>query len=79
LILQRHNYYKVSVICGIIIISTLLLFQNFNSCSAKQFSIIDEIIEYEKTFDPNICISLAEKIDDLNNECKYEFETPDCG
>jgi hypothetical protein len=79
LILQKHNYFKISVICGIIIISTLVLFQNFNSCPAKQFSIIDEIIEYEKTLDPNICVSLAEKIDNLNNECRSEFETLDCG
>jgi len=77
--LQRHNYFKVSVIVGIILISALVLFQNFNSCTAKQFSIIDEIVEYEKTYDPNICISIAEKIDRLNTECKSGFETPDCG
>jgi hypothetical protein len=66
-------------VCGIIIISSLILFQNFNSCSSKQFSIIDEIVEYERTLDPNICMSLAEKIDRLNNECSSDFETPDCG
>jgi low affinity Fe/Cu permease len=67
------------VIVGIIIISTLVLFQNFNSCTARQFSVIDEIIEYERSYDPNICISIAEKIDKLNVECKAGFETPDCG
>jgi hypothetical protein len=66
-------------VCGIIIISTLVLFQNFSSCPARQFSIIDEIVEYERTLDPDICISIAEKIDQLNNECKSGFETPDCG
>ncbi|MGQ0772664.1 MAG: hypothetical protein ACT4NT_07840 [Nitrososphaerota archaeon] len=57
----------------------MVLFQNFSSCPARQFSIIDEIVEYERTLDPNICISIAEKIDQLNNECKSGFETPDCG
>jgi hypothetical protein len=76
---QRNNYFKISLVCGIIIVSTLILFQNFNSCPAKQFSIIDEIIKYEKTMDPNLCMSLAEKIDKINKECKYDFETPDCG
>jgi len=77
--LQRHNYFKVSVVCGIVIISVLVLFQNFNLCPSQQFSLVDEIVEYEKTFDPNICISIAEKIDRLNQECKSDFETPDCG
>lgn len=67
------------MIVGIIIITTLVLFQNFNSCTSKQFTVIDEIIEYERTFDPNICISIAQKIDQLNAECKAGLETPDCG
>jgi hypothetical protein len=76
---QKHNYFKISVVGGIIIISALVLFQNFNSCPAQQFSIIDEIVEYERTFDPNTCISIAEKIDRLNNECRSDLEIPDCG
>lgn len=67
------------MVVGIILISSLVLFQNSNSCTAKQFTIIDEIVEYEKTYDPNTCISIAEKIDRLNAECKSGFETPDCG
>ncbi|MEW6043864.1 MAG: hypothetical protein AB1608_06335 [Thermoproteota archaeon] len=77
--LQGHNYFRIAVVGGIIIITTLVLFQNFNSCPAKQFSIIDEIVEYERTLDPNICISIAEKIDRLNNECNSGLETLDCG
>ncbi|HWP78071.1 MAG: hypothetical protein AB1299_04930 [Thermoproteota archaeon] len=76
--LQKHNYFRIAVVGGIIIIATLVLFQNFNSCPAKQFSIIDEIVEYERTLDPNICISIAEKIDRLNNECNSGLETLDC-
>jgi hypothetical protein len=79
LIFQKHNYFKISVIAGVIIISSLLLFQNFNSCPAKQFSIIDEIIQYESTMDPNICVSIAEKIDKFNYECSAGFETLECG
>ncbi|MEM3008029.1 MAG: hypothetical protein QXW37_01165 [Candidatus Nitrosotenuis sp.] len=79
MILQRHNYFRIALVGGIIIIATLILFQNFNSCPAKQFSIIDEIVEYERTLDPNICISIAEKIDRLNNECNSGLETLDCG
>lgn len=67
------------MICGVVIIASLLLYQNFYSCSAKQFAIIDEIVDYEKTLDPNTCISLSEKITELNYECSYDFEIPDCG
>lgn len=61
------------------LISTLILFQNFNSCNAKQFSIIDEIIQYEQTMDPVMCVSIVEKISTLNAECSSGLETPDCG
>lgn len=64
---------------GIVIISSLIIFQNFNSCPARQFAIIDEIIAYETTMDPNSCISLAEKINNLNSECNSDLETVDCG
>ena len=64
---------------GIIIISALVLFQNYSSCPARQFSLVDEIVAYEQTLDPNACISIAEKIDKLNAECKSGFEMPDCG
>ncbi|MFY9300631.1 MAG: hypothetical protein WAO91_05530 [Candidatus Nitrosotenuis sp.] len=67
------------MVVGIALISSLMLFQNFNSCTAKQFTIIDEIVEYERTYDPNRCDSIAEKIDRLNAECTSGFETLDCG
>jgi len=79
LIFQRNNYYKISVICGIAIISSLIIFQNFSSCPAKQFSIIDDIVQYEKTMNPNACAALVEKISTLNAECKSGLEIPDCG
>ncbi|WP_048195146.1 hypothetical protein [Candidatus Nitrosotenuis uzonensis] len=79
MILQRHNYFRLSVIVGIAIIASLILFQNFNSCPARQFAIIDEIIAYERTLDPNSCISLVEKIHQLNSECSSDLEIVDCG
>ncbi|WP_052755564.1 hypothetical protein [Candidatus Nitrosotenuis cloacae] len=65
--------------CGIVIISALILFQNFNSCPARQFSIIDEIIQYEQSLDYSTCVSLAEKIQTLNAECPSNLETIQCG
>lgn len=61
------------------LISALLVFQNFSSCPARQFSIIDEIIKYENTMDYSICVSLAEKIQTLNSECPSNLETLQCG
>jgi hypothetical protein len=55
------------------------MFQNFNSCPARQFSIIDEIIQYESAMDYSMCVSLAEKIQTLNAECPSNLETLQCG
>ncbi|WP_162858633.1 hypothetical protein [Candidatus Nitrosotenuis aquarius] len=76
---QKSNYYKLSVVGGIIIIASLIMFQNFNSCPARQFSIIDEIIQYESAMDYSMCVSLAEKIQTLNAECPSNLETLQCG
>ncbi|MFM7862069.1 MAG: hypothetical protein ACKO7Y_04945 [Candidatus Nitrosotenuis sp.] len=76
---QKSNYYKLSIVGGIIIIASLIMFQNFNSCQARQFAIIDEIIQYESTMDYSMCVSLAEKIQTLNTECPSNLETLQCG
>ncbi|MEM2160524.1 MAG: hypothetical protein QXN55_06195 [Candidatus Nitrosotenuis sp.] len=68
----------MSVIGGIAIIAVLIVFQNFSSCPARQFSIIDEILAYEDTMDYSMCVSLAEKIQTLNSECPSNLEIPQC-
>lgn len=75
----KNNYFKISVVCGIAIIASLIVFQNFNSCPAKQFSLIDDITKYEQTYDPNMCLAIAEKIEQINSECGSGLELPDCG
>lgn len=64
--------------CGVIIIASLVVFQNFYSCTARQFSLIDEIVQYERTMNPNACIAIAEKIYRLNIDCNAGLETLEC-
>ena len=40
---------------------------------------MSEIEEYEKLLDPQQCVILVNKIINLNDECKTEFDIVDCG
>jgi hypothetical protein len=40
---------------------------------------MSEIEEYKKLQDPQQCVILVDKITNLNNECKTEFDILDCG
>jgi hypothetical protein len=42
-------------------------------------SILNEIKIYEKSFDPEFCELIIEKIDSFNDSCKPKFEILDCG
>ena len=42
-------------------------------------SILNEIKIYEKSFDPEFCELIIEKIDSFNDSCKRKFEILDCG
>ncbi|NDB32578.1 MAG: hypothetical protein EB150_02275 [Nitrososphaeria archaeon] len=78
MIFQSKNYYRISVVCGIAIISALVIFQNFSSCPARQFSLIDEIVRYQDTMDYSMCVPLDEKIQLFNAQCNSNLEVLEC-
>jgi len=41
--------------------------------------ILNEIISYEKSLEPEFCEMIVEKIDLFNNGCKPQIEILDCG
>jgi len=70
---------KFAILIGVFIITGLVLIQMFDSCSLRQLSIMLEIEEYKKLLDPQQCVILVDKIINLNDECKTEFDIVDCG
>lgn len=65
--------------CGIALIAAVVLIADSSSCTARQFSMVEDIVQYEQTLDPNMCVALAEKIAGLNADCNAGLETVDCG
>jgi hypothetical protein len=50
-----------------------------DSCGIKHMQVLNEINSYEKSFDPEICEVIVEKIDLFNDDCKPQVEILDCG
>jgi hypothetical protein len=75
------NFSKYGIIAAVTILSAIL-FYNFglaNSCQIKHLTTINEIKEYQKLLDPELCDNLVNKIIELNEECDIEIEPIDCG
>jgi hypothetical protein len=49
------------------------------SCGIQHIAIISDLESYEKSFDPEFCDVLVEKINLFNADCKPEVEILDCG
>ncbi len=48
-------------------------------CGLQHIAIISDLESYEKSFDPEFCNVLVEKINLFNADCKPEVEILDCG
>ena len=62
-----------------IFIFVIIFFTYDTSCGVDHFMILNEININEKSFDPEICESILEKIDSFNNQCSPTIEILDCG
>ena len=62
-----------------IFIFVIIFFTYDTSCGVEHFMILDEININEKSFDPEFCESLLEKIDSFNDQCSPTIEILDCG
>ena len=63
---------------GIFTIGIILGFTVY-SCGLQHIAIISDLKLYEKSFDPEFCDVLVEKINLFNADCKPEVEILDCG
>ncbi len=49
------------------------------SCGIQHIMILNEIILYEQSLEPESCEILIEKIDLFNDDCEPQIEILDCG
>ena len=63
---------------GIFTIGIILGFTVY-PCGLQHIVIISDLKSYEKSFDPEFCNVLVEKINLFNDDCKPEVEILDCG
>jgi hypothetical protein len=69
----------LSVVFGVAIITSIMVFQNSYSCTAQQLMIAEQISKYEQAPEPNLCVAMAERIHQFNVVCGGDLETVDCG
>ncbi|MCE9617614.1 MAG: hypothetical protein K8Q88_04555 [Nitrosarchaeum sp.] len=48
-------------------------------CGLQHIAIVSDLKSYEKSFDPEFCDVLVERINLFNADCKPEVEILDCG
>ena len=79
LILLKSNLRNLFLIIFGISIFILIFFTYDTSCGVEHMSILNEIKIYEKSFDPEFCESILEKINSFNDQCTPVIEILDCG
>jgi len=70
--------YLILACMGIFTIGIILGFAVY-PCGLQHIAIISDLKLYEKSFDPEFCDVLVEKINLFNDDCKPEVEILDCG
>jgi uncharacterized membrane protein len=79
LILLKNNLRNILLTIFGIFIFVVIFFTYNTSCGVEHFVILNEINVNEKSFDPEFCESILEKIDSFNNQCSPTIEILDCG
>ena len=79
MILLKSNLRNIFLIIFGTSIFLAIFFTYDTSCGVDHMSILNEIKIYEKSFDPEFCELIIEKIDSFNDSCKPKFEILDCG
>ena len=72
---------KYGIIVAMAILTAIILYNIWfvNSCPIKHVTVANELEQYQKTLDPELCDNLVNKIIELNEECGIEIEPIDCG
>ena len=78
---KMSNLSKYGIIVAIAVLSAIILYNTWfvNSCPVKHVTVVNELKQYQKTLDPELCDNLIKKIIELNEECGIEIEPIDCG
>ena len=79
LISLKNNLRNILLTIFGIFIFVIIFFTYDTSCGVEHFMILDEININEKSFDPEFCESILEKIDSFNDQCSPTIEILDCG
>ena len=72
---------KYGIIVVMTVLTAIILYNvwSVNSCPVKHVTVVDDLKQYQKTLDPELCDNLVNKIIELNEECGIEIEPIDCG
>ena len=75
------NFSKYGRIVTMAVLSAIILYSIWfvDSCPIKHVVVANELEQYQKTMDPELCDNLLDKIIELNEECEIEIEPIDCG
>ena len=68
----------ILLIIGIIVVGTVIAYSS-NSCGIQHIQLINDIVSYEQSLDPEFCEIIVEKIDLFNEQCEPQMEILDCG
>ncbi|MBA4718250.1 MAG: hypothetical protein HRO68_03795 [Nitrosopumilus sp.] len=68
----------ILIVIGISLLIILISFTS-SSCGIQHMIILNEIISYEKSLEPEFCEIIVEKIDLFNDDCEPQIEILDCG
>ena len=68
----------ILLIIGIIVVGTVIAYSS-NSCGIQHIQLINDIVSYEQSLDPEFCEIIVEKIDLFNEQCEPQIEILDCG
>ena len=78
---KMSNISKYGIIVAVAVLTAIILYNIWfaNSCPIKHVTVVNELKQYQKTLDPELCDNLVNKIIELNEECGIEIEPIDCG
>ncbi len=76
---QKVSFRNLILIAiGILIVMVLIGFSGY-SCGIQHMIILNEIVSFEKSLEPEFCEIIVEKIDLFNDSCEPQIEILDCG
>ncbi len=79
LIFQKIRLKFITLILFVVLFIVLLISFIGDSCSVDNMMIVNEILSYEKSLDPEQCENILERIYSYNDMCPSEIEILDCG